>query len=764
MDENRRRGRDQPEYELLDTGVFDDDRYFDVVVEYAKAGDEDLAIRITVANRGPEAAVLHLLPTLWFRNTWSWGRSGEGYPAKPGLRATAPDRIATEHATLGRHVLSVGDGPDGVPPTLLFTENDSNTARLFGVPNATPYVKDAFHAAVVRGAREAVNPAGVGTKAAAHHVLTVPAGEQQVVRLRLCAATEPSDAGDGSVDAFVDATCAARRAEADAFHATLLPATATDAERLAQRQAYAGLLWSKQFYHLSVGEWLDGDPPHLPPAARRARNQNGDWRHLYNRDVLLVPDTWEYPWYAAWDLAFHAVAVGDVDVALAKSQLLLLLREWYMHPSGQVPAYEYAFSDVNPPVHAWACWRVYKMSGERGARDRGFLERAFHKLLVNFTWWVNRKDTEGNHLFSGGFLGLDNIGIFDRSQPLPMAGRLEQADGTAWMAFYCSTMLAIALELARENDAYEDIASKCFEHFVDIVDAMNAFGEDGLWDQRDGFYYDEIHVDGTELPLRVRSMVGLIPLFACEVLDDDLLARLPRFAQRTTWFLANRPDLARHVSSTAPAGDAPRRSWLLAVPSRDRLLRILRYLLDEREFLSPHGVRSLSKVHAEQPFVLRVGDAEHRVAYAPGESPSAMFGGNSNWRGPVWMPLNYLLIEALERYHHAYGDSLTVECPTGSGQAMTLLEVARELARRVTTLVLPDATGARAAHGADRRFADDPHWRDLVLFHEYFHGDDGRGLGASHQTGWTALVARLLRDVAVAREEAPAPSAGRGDG
>jgi hypothetical protein len=749
VEENRRRGKADPEFELLDSGVFDDDRYFDVVAEYAKAGPDDLLIRITVANRGPDAATLHLLPTLWFRNTWSPGRTGDGYPSsKPMLTSAGSSRVAAEHETLGRFHFEAAPGPGGDSPTLLFTENETNFARLFGVPNHTPYVKDAFHEYVVNGRREAVNPAGEGTKAAAHYALDVPARGEVTVSLRLAPEGEMPRAPFGRT---FDATFAARIREADEFYEERTPPAATEEERRVLRQGYAGLLWTKQFYYYVVKEWLEGDPAYPPPPASRRWGRNHDWGHLFNRDVISMPDKWEYPWYAAWDLAFHMVPFARIDPDFAKHQLLLLLREWYMHPNGQIPAYEFAYGDVNPPVHAWACWRVYKMTGLRGERDRVFLKRAFHKLLINFTWWVNRKDLEGNHLFAGGFLGLDNIGVFDRSQPLPTGGHLEQADGTAWMAFYCATMLSIALELAGEDPTYEDVASKFFEHFVAITDAMNTLGGSGLWDDADGFYYDRLHAGDVTLPLRIRSMVGLVPLFACEVLEGDLVAKLPGFAKRMNWFLENRQDLSRHIAYMESDHEPGHGHRMLAIPSRERLARVLRYLLDEGEFLSPHGVRSISRVHAQRPFVLEAGGSEYRVEYTPGESTSGVFGGNSNWRGPVWFPLNYLLIEALERYHHFYGDDFRVECPVGSGHMLTLAEVARDLQARLAAPFLPDERNARPVHGAERRYADDPHWRDLVLFYEYFHGDTGRGVGASHQTGWTALVVRCIEDLARAR-------------
>lgn len=739
--ENRRRGRQHPEYELADTGALDEGRVFDVTAEYAKAGPNDLAIRITVANRGPEARRLHLLPSLWFRNTWSWGRAGqEGYWPRP--RITLEDAaLVAEHESLGRFRLAFEGEPEP-----LFTDNESNAARLWGAPNPVPHVKDAFHEHVVHGRPDAVNADRVGTKAALRYVLDVPPGGEVALRLRLTAEGEaPADAFDG-----FDAVFAQRQAEADAFYAATIEASATDEERRVARQAYAGLLWSKQFYFYVVKDWLEGDPGQPPPPRGRERGRNADWSLLYNRDVLLMPDAWEYPWYAAWDLAFHAVAAARVDPALAKRQLVLLLREWYLHPNGQIPAYEFAFGDVNPPVHAWAAWRVYKLSGQPGARDRDFLERVFHKLMLNFTWWVNRKDADGNNLFSGGFLGLDNIGVFDRSHPPGGGGELEQADGSAWMAFYCGTMLSIALELAREDPVYEDVASKFFEHFVAIVDAMNGIGARGLWDEQDGFYYDQLRRGGDSTYLRVRSMVGLVPLFAVEVLDTAVLDALPGFRRRMDWFVHNRPDLIDACSYLEPHGDERRR--LLAIPTRARLERVLRYVLDEEEFLSPYGLRSLSRAHGARPFVLRLGGEEHTVEYTPGESTTGMFGGNSNWRGPVWFPVNYLLIEALERYHHFFGDDLQVECPTGSGNLLTLDEVARELSRRLVGLFLPGPDGHPPCL-ADGHRAMASHEYDRLLFHEYFHGETGRGLGASHQTGWTALVARLVDDVASARAE-----------
>jgi len=748
VEANRRRGKDQPEFELVDTGVFDGHRYFDVLVEYAKASPEDILIRITVANRGPERATLHVLPSVWFRNTWDWGREGDNYPPRPMLRRTGPAEILAEHATLGAYRLVANRGPDHKLPRLLFTENASNLTRLFGVPNPAPYVKDAFHLRVIQGDETAVHPDERGTKAAAWYRLEIDAGMTTVLRLRLRA---ESEAGNPSFGAAFDRTFDERIREADRFHGGLTPPAATDDERAVLRQARAGLLWSKQLYYYDVPEWLAGDPAQPAPPAERRTGRNADWMHLNNFDVISMPDKWEYPWYAAWDLAFHMIPFARLDPEFAKEQLVLLLREWYMHPNGQIPAYEFAFGDVNPPVHAWACWRVYKMTGPRGQRDRLFLERTFQKLLLNFTWWVNRKDPEGKHLFAGGFLGLDNIGVFDRSRPLPTGGHLEQADGTAWMAFYCVTMLSISLELASENPAYEDIATKFFEHFVAIVDAMNTLGGTGLWDEQDGFYYDQLALDGMRTTLRVRSMVGLVPLIACEIVETELLQRLPDFTSRMEWFIRNRADLVRHTSLYEAAPDQSHRQRLLALPRRERLERMLRYVLDETEFLSHYGIRSVSKAHQDRPYVLRVGGQEYRVDYVPGESNTGLFGGNSNWRGPIWFPLNYLLIEALERYHHFYGDELRVECPVGSGRTMNLSEVARELQGRLARIFLRDAAGRRPCHGDDPRYATDPHWRELVLFNESFHGDSGRGVGASHQTGWTGLVTRSIEDLAQAR-------------
>lgn len=743
--ENRRRGRGEPEFELLDTGVFDGNRYFDVTAEYAKAGPNDLLIQLTAANRGPEAAVLHLLPTLWLRNTWSWGCPREGSAVKPKLSALPDGRVLCEHEDLGKFYLEIEPGADGKRPPLIFTENETNAARLFQVENPSPYVKDAFHDHVVRGRDEAVNPAQTGTKCALHDTTVIPPGGSHVIRLRLYAEAERPKAAFGL---SFDRPFATRQQEADEFYAALQqpgespdPARTAELQRVA-RQAYAGLLWSKQFYHYIVPDWLNGDPDQPAPPEIRREGRNHDWPHLYSRDVISMPDKWEYPWFAAWDLAFHMIPFARIDPEFAKGQLNLLLREWYMHPNGQLPAYEWNFSDVNPPVHAWACWRVYKMSARRQERDRTWLARVFQKLLVNFTWWVNRKDPSGNHLFSGGFLGLDNIGIFDRSKPWPTGGALEQADGTAWMAFYCGTMLSMALELAEGDPAYEDIASKFFEHFVAIADAMNNLGGTGLWHEEDGFYYDQLRIEGRAFPLRLRSMVGIIPLFAVELIDEQRMARLPGFAKRTKWFLKNRRDLAGQISYLEQRGGAGR--YLLAIPSRERLERVLRYVLDEAEFLSAHGVRSLSRTYRDHPFTLSEVGQEWRVDYAPGESDTALFGGNSNWRGPVWFPVNYLLIEALERYHLFYGDAFTMEFPTGSGRRLTLKAIAEALSQRLTGLFLPNGGGRRPAQGMEPRFVSDPHWHDLLWFHEYFHGDTGQGLGASHQTGWTALVARLI--------------------
>lgn len=739
--ENARRSKADREYELLDTGVFDDGRYFDVTVEYAKAAPDDILIRITVENRALVAAPVVVLPQLWFRNTWGWGRTGEGYDPKPRLEHTSDGDIRAEHARLGTYHFEV-DAVDGSPLPYVFTDNETNQERLYGQVGPR-YTKDAFHALIVDGRDDAVRPAPEGTKTAAVFRGEVPAGGRVVLRARLRARREGLAFGAG-----FEAVFAARRAEAKTFYTRRLDPELTEPERQLARQAYAGLIWTKRFYHYAVREWLEGDPVHPPPPAARWQGRNHGFAHLYNRDVISLPDAWEYPWYAAWDLAFHMIPMARIDPHFAKAQLILFLREWYMHPNGQIPAYEFHFDDVNPPVHAWAVWRVYELTGRD---DRAFLARCFHKLLLNFTWWVNRTDEDGNNLFSGGFLGLDNIGLFDRSKPLPGGGHLEQADGTAWMAFYCTTMLAIALELADSDPAYEDVASKFLEHFVAIAEAMNRVGGSGLWDERDGFYYDLIHWPGHTRYARLRSMVGIIPLFAVDLLPQDLLERMKGFHKRMEWFLRHRPDMATSVTYMADDPDPAHRHHLLALPSRERLERVLRYVLDEDEMLSPHGVRALSRHHLEHPLSLVLGGEEHRVGYVSGESDSYMFGGNSNWRGPVWFPVNFLLIEALERYHTFYGDTFRVECPTGSGQMLTLDEVALELSRRLSSLFLPDAEGHRPCHGRDPRYRDDPNFSDLLLFYEYFDGDDGRGCGASHQTGWTALVASCLERVARSR-------------
>jgi hypothetical protein len=730
--ENRARGRDEPEFELADAlrETFAAGRYFDVVIEYAKAGQEDILCRVTAINRGPEAAPIHILPHLWYRNTWSWGYGRE----RPELRAAGPGTVAVEERHLGARWWYVdGDAP------LLFTENETNTERLFGAPNATPYVKDAIHEAVVHGRAERVNPAQVGSKVAAHFQAVVPPGETFSVQVRFADAEHADPFGD------FDAIFQQRIAEADAFYAAIQRPDLNDDERRVQRQALAGLLWSKQFYHYSVELWLDGDPGQPPPPAARKQQRNADWQHLYNLDVLSMPDKWEYPWYAAWDLAFHTLSIALVDPEWAKRQIILLLREWYMHPNGQLPAYEWNLSDVNPPVHAWAAWQVYQITGRN---DTDFLEKVFHKLLLNFTWWVNRKDADGRNVFQGGFLGLDNIGVFDRSQPLPTGGHIEQADGTGWMAFYSLNMLAIALELARTKPAYEDVATKFFEHFLYIADAFyNMGGQDvSLWDEQDGFFYDVLHTpDDVFTPLRVRSFVGLIPLMAVQTLEPELLAALPDFRRRMEWVIKYRPHLAAHVAPFDTRG--AHGHYHLSIVDRDKLTRILTRVFDAAEFLSDYGLRSLSRYHAAHPFTSRVDGRTYTVAYEPAESRSGLFGGNSNWRGPIWFPTNYLLIEALRKYHHHYGDTLTLEVPTGSGNQMTLAQAADALSRRLQRIFVRDAAhdGRRPVFGGEPLFQRDPHWRDHLLFYEYFHGDNGAGIGASHQTGWTALVANLLQ-------------------
>jgi hypothetical protein len=741
VEENAKRGRDALEYELEDTGIFDENRYFDVFVEYIKAAPDDTYIQLTIANRGPEAARLDVLPTLWFRNTWSWGCRHEGCTLKPRLWKTHSRRVAAAHESLQDFEWLADRKPDA----WLFTDNETNTERLYKQPNAAPWVKDAFHRYVVAGETDVVNPRHFGTKAAAHYRLEIPAGGETKLQFQL--RLRGDDLGEFDPERFAK-TLAKRRQDADDFYAELIPANVDAEQARVARQAYGGLVWTKQFYHYVIGDWIEGDPYEPPPPKGRENIRNGQWRHVFAKDVLSMPDKWEYPWFAAWDLAFHMVPFARLDPVFAKQQLTVLLREWYMHPNGQLPAYEWEFGDVNPPVHAWAAWRVYKIADARGFRDREFLESTFQKLLLNFTWWVNRKDQLGQNLFSGGFLGLDNIGVFDRSRPLPGGGHLHQADGTAWMGFYCVTMLAMALELAKENSVYQDMASKFFEHFIAIADALNHFDGTGLWNEEDGFYYDHLRMNGSRHVLKTRSMVGLIPMLAVELLDLEEVQKLTGFSRRMEWFIANRPDLARHMSWCDRSTN--QKISLLALPSRERLERILVRLLDEGEFLSPHGIRSLSAAHAKAPFTFEVAGEKFTVPYTPGESTSGMFGGNSNWRGPVWFPINYLLIEALERYHRYYGDGFKVECPRGSGIFLHLGEVANFLSCRLTSLFTPDASGARPCHGGDPRYATDPHWKDLILFHEYFHGDTGRGLGATHQTGWTALVTRCIEDLAQA--------------
>jgi Mannosylglycerate hydrolase MGH1-like glycoside hydrolase domain len=727
---NQGRSRQEFEYELLDTGVFDQDRYFDVFVEYAKASPEDLLVQITVHNQGPEPATLHVLPTLWFRNTWSWG----GEAPRPELWPSGAGAIVASHPELGQRFLAC-DGAD----ELLFTENETNTERLFGAPNRTPYVKDGIDGYVVHGRRDAVNPQRKGTKASAHYRLTVGAGASRTIRLRL-----HDPAVTDSFGTF-DAAMQARRKEADEFYASVIPSSLGADAATVMRQALAGMLWSKQFYYYDVDHWLGehGADPFGP--TRGAAPRNDHWHHMHNADVISMPDKWEYPWYAAWDLAFHVLALTLVDEDFGKHQLDLMFRDNYLHPSGQIPAYEWNFGDVNPPVHAWATIFTYRLEkARRGQGDLDWLERIFQKLLLNFTWWVNRKDRSGSNLFEGGFLGLDNIGVFDRSAPLPTGGYLEQADGTAWMALFCQNMLEIAVQLALERPAYADMAKKFLEHFLWIATSMmHAGGDTGMWDEQDGFFYDVLRLpDGQAQRLKVRSMVGLLPLCAVTVFEGELLARYPEIGKRLHRFLEARPELRAFIHDPAERGQGGRR--LLAILDETKLRRVLATMLDEKEFLSPYGIRALSRYHAEHPYVFHVGGQEYRVAYLPAESDTGMFGGNSNWRGPIWMPVNALIIRALLQYYTYYGDAFTIECPTGSGRQMTLYQVAEELARRLGSIFLRDDTGRRPVYGGARKFQEDPHWRDYLLFYEYFHGDNGAGLGASHQTGWTGIIARAM--------------------
>ncbi|MGZ4737905.1 MAG: MGH1-like glycoside hydrolase domain-containing protein [Ilumatobacteraceae bacterium] len=717
VDENARRGPDQPEFELLDTGVFDEDRYWDIAVDYAKADCDDIVVLVTVRNAGPAEATLHVLPTLWFRNTWSWGLDDR----KPTIVATENGLVTSHHSHASMRLS--GDGS----PQLLFCDNETNARRLWNVDGAS-FPKDAINDHVVDG-MATTNPAQAGTKAALWYQVAVAAGGTEQITLRL----HRDGVAPGTAPADV---MSARRAEADEFYAALTPTSATGDEAMVLRRALGGMLWSKQFYHYDVARWLDGDPAQPPPPAARLTGRNSAWRHLNNHDVISMPDKWEYPWYAAWDLGFHAVALAHVDPTFAKEQLILLCREWYMHPNGQLPAYEWAFGDVNPPVHAWAALRVFEIDG---GTDFEFLERMMHKLVINFTWWVNRKDADGNNVFAGGFLGLDNIGPIDRSAPLPIDGALEQSDGTSWMAMYCLDLLEMSLTLARHDRTYEDLATKFFEHFALIAEAMYTRG---LWDEEDGFYYDVLATTaGDRIPLKVRSMVGLLPLAATTTLGRETLDKLTGFAERMEWFMKHRPDYSELFHIHERDGGEGR---LLSIVSPDRLRRVLGRLLDDNEFLSAHGVRALSAAHRDHPFSVDLGGMIYTVGYSPGESTTGLFGGNSNWRGPVWFPVNYIVIEALRRFARFFGGDFSIDYPTGSGTQQTLGQVADHLGQRLIDIFVPDDNGRRPVFGTDEKFQKDPVWNRMIPFNEYFHGDNGRGLGASHQTGWTGLVADLI--------------------
>ncbi|MFM0124943.1 glucosidase [Paraburkholderia sp. RL18-101-BIB-B] len=732
VETNGKRSREEFEYELLDTGVFDDDRYFDVFVEYAKADPDDILVRISVHNRGPERVPLRVLPTLWFRNTWSWGDDAR----KPSLCEDGAGTICGTHHELGQYWLYCEGDPES-----LFTENESNAQHLWGEPNASPYVKDAFHNYIISKQTDAVSPAKTGTKAAAHYIVELAGGESRTLRLRLTATrmNEPFDGFDGIFES--------RIADADEFYQRIAPKSLTDDQRRVHRQALAGMLWSKQYYYFDLDKWLREHKSHPLLETARRDVRNTDWFHMLNADVISMPDKWEYPWYAAWDLAFHTISLALVDFDFAKEQLLLMLRSLYFHPSGQIPAYEWNFSDVNPPVHAAATLWLYKYEKQLGRADPRFLERSFQGLMLNFNWWVNRKDPSGRNVFAGGFLGLDNIGVFDRSAQLPTGGVLEQADGTAWMAFYCQNMLEMAIILSEYDPIYEEIAFKFVRHFMWIAYAMDRRGEhhDEMWDEEDGFFYDLLRLpDGQATRLKVRSMVGLLPLCASTVFEADSATRYPKLMELMAQFRTRHPELIAQIAPTEAGFIGYKERRLLSILNKKKLERVLGYLLDENEFLGPHGIRSLSRYHLEHPFVLNVGGQEYKVQYLPAESNTGMFGGNSNWRGPVWMPVNMLIVRALVNLYSFYGDEFKVQCPTGTGPQMTLFEVAQEIVRRLTGTFLRDEHGQRPVYGGSAKFQHDPHWRDLILFYEYFHGDNGAGLGASHQTGWTGLAAPLL--------------------
>ncbi len=731
--ENKARDKSFREYELADTGVFDQERYFDIYVEYAKAGPADICVRITAVNRGPETAPLHILPSVWFRNTWSWFTDA----AKGSISADGDRLSIRKEAHCNYSLYFEGE------PRRLFCDNETNNRVLFNAPNLSAYTKDGICEFVVRNNQAAVNPEQRGSKVALQYECEIASGDSKVIHLRL---TDSPAAGTKNLVDTCREVFDLRIRETDEFYQGVIPANLSLDGKAVMRQAFAGMLWSKQYYHYEVKQWLEGDPGCPPPPNERLKGRNHGWKHLFNDDIISMPDKWEYPWYAAWDLAFHCIAFALIDPAFAKRQLILMLREWYMHPNGQLPAYEWALDDVNPPVHAWAALRVYQIEKKQnGIGDRDFLEKVFHKLLLNFTWWVNRKDAEGNNVFEGGFLGLDNVGIFDRSKPLPGGGHLEQSDGTSWMAMYCLNMLAIAMELAREDKAYEDVASKFFEHFVFISDAMNNLGntQTELWDEHDGFYYDVLHLNGHQFPIKIRSMVGLIPLFAVETIEEEWLEKLPDFRRRAEWLIDNRKDLVDDIACMQQPGRGGRH--LLSLVNTKRLRRVLQTMLDEAEFLSEHGIRSLSRYHKACPYFLEFDHTEYRVDYEPAESTSGMFGGTSNWRGPVWFPVNYLLIEALQKFDHYYGDDFEIEFPTGSGKLMNLWQVSQQLEKRLCKLFLRDRQGRRAAFGDCELFQTGDHWRDNLLFFEYFDGDTGRGLGASHQTGWTGLIAKILK-------------------